>query len=87
MPSTTTVSLTDENLDEARRALLDAVSEITGYFVVQVDKVRQCPASALGVVAEDVQGSRHELDRLLRALDALGWPSMAHVPDDAMAKP
>lgn len=67
-----TVSLTDENLFQARTAVLDAISEETGYFLRQIDEVRG--KITPGMVAADVQCSRRELDRLLSTLDALGWP-------------
>ncbi len=69
-----TVKLTDENLAEARRALLDAIYEQGTYFMGQVDELRQ-EVWPPGVVTEDAQASTRELRKLLEAMDALGWPS------------
>jgi hypothetical protein len=71
-----TVKLTDENLAEARRALLDAIYEQGTYFVSQVDELRQ-GVWPPGVVTEDAEASTRELRKLLEALDALGWPPRA----------
>ncbi len=71
-----TVKLTDENLAEARRALLDAIYEQGTYFMRQVDELRQ-EVWPPGVVTEDAQLSTRELRKLLEAMDALGWPPRA----------
>ncbi len=79
-----TVKLTNENLGEARRALLDAIYEQGTYFMRQVDELRQ-EVWPPGVLTEDAEASTRELRKLLEAMDALGWPPRAVRPGETSA--
>ena len=69
------VSLTDDSLERARRAMLDEISETLKYATDQVDELRGrvWPPE---VIVVDCRATLGTLRKELDAMDALGWPKM-----------